>query len=99
VIRVLVLYPRSEGSTFDGDYYVKTHMPLVAAKWPSVTGWQADLGGPDQTYHCVGHIHFDSAEALGEAMGSPSTGEVMADVANFTNVQPQLFVGEVVGTS
>ena len=73
-----MLYPRSEGSTFDSDYYVSTHMPLVGKTWPDVT-WAVDLGGDDQPYHCIGHLAFDSTEAMGAAFGSPGAAEVMAD--------------------
>ena len=99
MIRVLVVYPRSEGSSFDADYYVQTHMPLVASSWPQVSGWSVDLGAPDQPHHCVGHILMPSAAALGEAMGSPATGAVMADIANFTNAAPQMYVSEVAASS
>lgn len=30
---VTVIYPKTETSTFDLDYYMKTHMPLVQEKW------------------------------------------------------------------
>jgi uncharacterized protein (TIGR02118 family) len=39
---------------------------------------------------------FDSAEAMQAGMGSPDVGETMADIANFTNVQPQLQISEIV---
>ena len=29
------MYPKTETSTFDMDYYMKTHMPLVQEKWGS----------------------------------------------------------------
>ena len=28
-----VIYPKTPTSTFDMDYYIKTHMPLVAENW------------------------------------------------------------------
>ena len=30
-------------------------------------------------------------------MGSPGTGEVMADMANYTNIQPVIQTSEIVG--
>ena len=43
------------------------------------------------------HFTFDSAEALGAAMGSERTGEVMADVANYTTITPVTQMSEIVG--
>jgi uncharacterized protein (TIGR02118 family) len=99
MIRVLVLYPRSDNSTFDVDYYQQSHMPLVGKTWSQVSRWEVDLGGPDQPHHAVAHIVFPSAEAFGEAMSSPGTPAVMADVANYTNVQPQMYISEIAATS
>ena len=33
MIRVSVMYPSGDGKTFDHDYYVQKHMPLVHARW------------------------------------------------------------------
>jgi uncharacterized protein (TIGR02118 family) len=96
MIRILVVYPRSEGSTFDLDYYRSTHMPLVKEKWPSVVRTEVDLGGPDQPHHCIGHVVFPSVDAMAAAMSGPGAAVVMGDIANFTNVQPQVFMSEVV---
>ena len=41
MIRVSVLYPSGEGSTFDHDYYRTTHVPLAAKAWNPV-GTQID---------------------------------------------------------
>jgi uncharacterized protein (TIGR02118 family) len=42
------------------------------------------------------HFYFDSMEAFQGAMASPQMGDVMADVANYTNIAPVLQVSEVV---
>ena len=42
------------------------------------------------------HLYFDSMEAFGAAMGSPMTGEIMADVVNYTNIAPVMQISEVV---
>ena len=41
MIRVSVLYPSGEGTTFNHDYYRTTHVPLVAKAWNPV-GTQID---------------------------------------------------------
>ena len=94
MIKVSVFYPSSEASTFDHDYYRTTHVPLCAKAWNPISS-QIDRGvdGP-----CVAAVHFvfDSLGAFQGAMGSPLTGEVMADVANYTNITPVMQVAEII---
>lgn len=94
MIRVTVTYPKGEGSTFDHDYYRTTHVPLCVEAWNPVRA-EIDRGidGPNEA---AVHFLFDSLEAFQAAMGSPRTGEVMADVANYTNITPVLQVSDVV---
>ena len=42
------------------------------------------------------HFLFADNEAMGAALGSPGTGEVMADMANYTNIQPVIQTSEIV---
>jgi uncharacterized protein (TIGR02118 family) len=94
MIRVSVFYPTSEGSTFDHDYYRDHHVPLALKTW-GLEKAEIDKGvnGPNAA---AVHFFFDSMDAFGAAMASPATAEVMADVANYTNIQPALQVSEVV---
>ena len=39
---------------------------------------------------------FESMDALGAAMGNPGTGEILADVANYTTIAPVMQTSEVV---
>ena len=94
MIRVSVLYPSGEGSTFDHDYYRTTHVPLAAKAWNPV-GTQIDkvISGP---HEAAVHMTFDSLEVFQSAMASPLTGEVMADVANYTNIAPVIQISEII---
>jgi uncharacterized protein (TIGR02118 family) len=95
MIRVTVSYPSGEGTTFDHDYYAATHVPLAASAWsPVKTEIDKGVNGPNVA---AVHFYFDSLEAFQAAMGSPKTGDVMADVANYTNIAPVLQVSEIVG--
>lgn len=100
-VSLQVIYPVSDGSTFDHDYYANTHMPLVAehmgAHIQSTLVTKGLAGGPDVPagYHAVATIVFADNDALGAAMGA--SGPVIADVPNFTNVQPNMLIGEVIG--
>jgi uncharacterized protein (TIGR02118 family) len=89
--KLVVTYPAAAGATFDRDYYVKVHLPLAQTHFgpAGMTGTEALFPlADDAALLCVGILHFESAAAIGAAMAVPGAGEVFADVAKFTNVQP-----------
>jgi uncharacterized protein (TIGR02118 family) len=94
VIRLSVFYPTTEGATFDHDYYRTKHVPLAVKAW-GLESAEIDKGinGP---YEAAVHFTFESLDALGAAMGAPGTGEVMADVANYTTITPTMQTSEIV---
>ena len=92
-----VLYPKTDGATFDHDYYANSHVPLAVDAWGLDAGQARIEKGLDGPYEAAVHFTFDSADALGAAMGSERTGEVMADVANYTTITPVTQMSEVVG--
>ena len=90
-----VLYPASDGARFDRTYYDATHIPLVreASQATGLTdvrvlhGLSAGGGGA-ALYVAMAHLEFASPEALQASLGGARAGEVMADIANFTDIQP-----------
>ena len=62
MIRFSVLYPETEGATFDHDYYRDKHVPLALKTW-GLERAEIDKGvsGP---YVAAVHFFFDSLEAL-----------------------------------
>jgi uncharacterized protein (TIGR02118 family) len=94
MIRVTVLYPTTEGATFDHDYYRDNHIPLVLKTW-GLDEAEIDRGlnGP---YVAAVHFRFPSQEALNAAMQAEGTAAVMADVANYTTIAPVLQTSEIV---
>jgi uncharacterized protein (TIGR02118 family) len=94
MIRLSVLYPATEGATFDHDYYRDTHVPLAVRTW-GLDGAEIDKG-VDGPYVAAVHFKFASAEALQEAMAAEGTGDVLADVANYTSIAPVLQTSEIV---
>lgn len=95
MIRMSVLYPKTEGATFDHDYYANSHVPLALKNWGLESA--AIDKGVDGPYEAAVHFTFDSMDAMGAALGSPGTAEVMADVANYTTIQPVIQTSEIVG--
>ncbi len=90
-----VLYPAVDGAKFDLDYYEATHIPLVKDAF-AATGLEsvqvlkgvAGAGGAPPPYLMMVNLTFRDATALHASLGGPRAAEVMADVANFTDIQP-----------
>jgi uncharacterized protein (TIGR02118 family) len=95
MIRFSVYYPKTEGATFDHDYYRTKHVPLACSTW-GLDSAEIDKG-LDGPYEAAVHFTFESLEAMGAAMGGPGTGDVLADVANYTTIAPVTQTSEIVG--
>lgn len=101
MIKVSVLYANGEGKSFDIDYYCKKHVPMVggllgdALKAATV---EKGLGGgaPNSpaAYAAMGNMYFNSMEEFGNSFG-PNADEIMADLPNFTNIEPTIQISEV----
>jgi uncharacterized protein (TIGR02118 family) len=96
---VIVLYPRKEGSTFDKEYYLKTHMPLAMKHWEKhgLKSYAVTELNDDSPYSYTVVIEFDSHEGFGKASQDPGTKEVMDDVTNFSSEKPIIIHGGVIG--
>lgn len=103
---VTVLYPAKEGYKFDMDYYLKTHMPLVAKLWTPFGlkhYYISDLRQSAQPYTVQATLVWDRAEpgplegfkAAVDAHGK----EVMGDIVNFSSEQPVIVTGGIVASS
>ena len=94
MIRVSVLYPKTEGAAFDHEYYANSHVPLAVSTW-GLAGAEIDRGinGP---YEAAVHFTFESMEAMGAAMANEGTAAVQADVANYTTIVPEMQISEIV---
>ena len=94
MIKLSVSYPSGDGTTFDHDYYAKTHVPMCNSTFsPTKTEIDKGIDGPNVAGV---HFYFDSMEKLQGAMGSPKMGDIMADIANYTNIAPVIQISEVV---
>jgi len=101
MIKVTVLYPNSGGAKFNMDYYVTKHMPTVRQRLGAVCkGVAVDQGvaggTPDSppSFIAMGHLLFDSVDAFRKAF-APHAEELMADVANYTSIEPLILISEV----
>jgi len=94
MISVVILYPKSDDSTFDMDYYSGKHMPMLAdAIGENCKGW--GVSAPGAKYHAVGWVMVESKDAWNSTLAEHGAA-IMGDVPNYTNVNPELIVGDVV---
>jgi uncharacterized protein (TIGR02118 family) len=101
MIKVSVLYPAGEGTKFDMDYYCTSHIPMVRQKLGSAcqsVAVEQGLGGGDPgsppIYAAMGHLYFNSVAEF-QAAFAPHTDAIMADVPNYTNIQPIVQISDV----
>jgi uncharacterized protein (TIGR02118 family) len=101
---ISVIYPRSEGDTFDYEYYENTHLPLVAARWGgaglsearALRGVATPDGG-DAPFFVIALLHFTSLDAMRAATGGEHAAEIFGDIANFTGVRPVIQINDPIG--
>jgi uncharacterized protein (TIGR02118 family) len=94
-----LLYPRTETSTFDMNYYLTKHMPLAAKYWypHGLLKWEVQEI-PAGKYSVKSDCYFESMDAFQTAVSQKEElKEIMGDVKNYSNEQPDQLVGEVVG--
>ncbi len=91
MVSFVVTYPATAGATFDADYYMGTHMPLVARHFAphGMTGSRVLLADqPGAPYVAITTLDFADEAAFAAATGAPEAAMVFADVANFTKIAP-----------
>ncbi|KAF2636242.1 hypothetical protein P280DRAFT_510746 [Massarina eburnea CBS 473.64] len=98
---VSVFYPAQEGAKFDIDYYLATHMALVWKTWKpyGLINYKVTKFGPGSTYAWGCTMEWENIEGFQKAGEAPGAKEVFNDIENFSNVQPVIVAGEVVGTN
>ena len=101
MIKVSVLYPKTDSSSFDMDYYCNSHMPMVQEKLGAAlknVAVEGGLGGgaadSPPPYAAMGHLYFDTVEDFQSSFG-PHAAAIMADIPNYTDVAPVIQVSDV----
>jgi uncharacterized protein (TIGR02118 family) len=101
MIKVIVLYPTGRDKTFDMDYYLTKHIPMItgllggAMKAALVDkGIGSDQPGVAPPYAAIGKLYFDSIEAFQNSFGTNAQA-ILADVPNYTNIEPVVLISEV----
>ncbi|NGP75079.1 EthD family reductase [Balneolaceae bacterium YR4-1] len=103
MIKVSVLYPNKEGKSFDMDYYLSKHLPLVSKTLGTAlqdSSYEKGLAStePDTParYVAIANLYFKSMEEFGEAFEKAAP-TLMADLPNFTDIEPVGQISEIVG--
>ena len=102
LIKVSVMYPFSEGKTFNMEYYESTHMPMVAGylgtnlvKYTIEKGLASGIPNQPLPYMAIG-IFYVKSLADYQAAIAPNRDAIRADFKNYTDVAPIILVSEVV---
>jgi len=86
-----VTYAGDAGTRFDRDYYVARHLPLVMEAWGQHGLESCVAFFPAVTRAgtiAIAECRFRDEASLQAALGSSETARVMADINNFTDVEP-----------
>ncbi len=102
MIRVVILYPKTADSHFNMQYYLNSHIPLVRQifKDLSLTHIEVDEGVanafPDQAvpYASISYFTFLHDQDFQAGMMARG-GEIIGDMHNYTNIQPQIQIDKV----
>ncbi|PKH66790.1 EthD family reductase [Flavobacterium sp. ALD4] len=101
MIKLTVLYPNTVGLKFDKEYYVTKHGQLLVdllgdAIISSDVNMGVAGGAPDTPapYVVIANMVFESMESFEHSFGANAE-KIMADLPNFTNVQPQVQISEL----
>ncbi len=94
MIRVSVMYPK--GGKFNFEYYKTKHMSLVHSLLDSFGLVQSEVnkGVGDSPYMAVGHLVFKTVEGMQKGLQAHDP-EIATDLANFTDIQPQFQISEI----
>ena len=101
MIRVAVLYPNEEGKKFDMDYYLDKHVSLVKNLLNNLglERVEVDKGiaglepGSPPPFVAIGYLYYEDMDAFQKCMTKAD--ELMSDMPNFTDVQPQIQISEI----
>lgn len=102
LIKVSIMYPFAEGKKFDMAYYESKHMPMVAGylgsnlvKYTIEKGLASGLPNTPLPYFAIGTFYVKSLSDYQSAVG-PNRDAIRADFPNYTDVNPVIFISEVI---
>jgi uncharacterized protein (TIGR02118 family) len=94
---VTVLYPAKNGATFNFEYYMAKHIPWVSGLVGNPIEVRRGLSSPTGApapFVCVATIRVNSLDEF-KAVFAKHGAQIMADIANYTNIEPVVQFDEV----
>lgn len=87
--KLVALYRAPSDPTAFYSYYYDSHVP-IAKRLPGLRKYEVSTAafapdGDASPYHLVATMHFDSVEAIEQAMESPQGQTAAADLSNFAD--------------
>lgn len=102
--RVTLLYRYSEGAHFDFDYYIQHHVTMSRRLLAhcgllsiEVEKCIRTLSGEKPDVVCITHLDLERESDFSKALEIHGAA-LMADFPNYTNIQPEIYVCEVLTT-
>lgn len=102
LIKVVIMYPYTEGKTFNMEYYETKHMPMVAGligsnlvKYTIEKGLANGVPNQPLPFMAIGTFYVKSLPDYQAAIG-PKRDAIRADFPNYTNTSPIILVSEVI---
>jgi uncharacterized protein (TIGR02118 family) len=90
-----VHYPKSEGATFDFEYFRSTHVPAVGKAfgpfglgYGSVLRGEQSIDGGEPAFFATMILSFPTEQNARDAVASDAGKAALADAVTFTNVTP-----------
>ncbi|KKA31192.1 hypothetical protein TD95_000796 [Thielaviopsis punctulata] len=99
---VTVAYDTTPGASFDMDYYLSKHMPLVESLWKpagllSYKVVELDLSSPDALpplqVLCV--MTWKDEASFKAAVKTPAATTIFDDVPKFTTIPAKVYTGKI----
>lgn len=89
-----VIYPLSAASSFNMEYYLNSHVPMVKKRWgpQGLQSCVVTTGAKDAGYHVQTTLIWENMASLENVKDADVVRE---DVKNFTDVPPYRWVGLV----
>ena len=100
--KVSVMYPYSEGNTFNMEYYETRHMPMVAVllgenlvKFTIEKGIASGIPNTPLPFIAIGTFYVKNLGEYQKAI-QPNRDAIRADFPKYTNITPLILVSEVI---
>ncbi len=101
MVRLFAMYPNKPDSKFDFDYYASVHMQMAkerlrefGLRGMGITKGISTLDGEPAAYICIGTVDFDNAEDMQRGFEAHAEA-LMADIPNYTDIEPEIQISEV----